>query len=224
MKLQKELHVPGYLGSKVKEFFDILLSLLTIMIFFPVFIIASIAVKFEDGGKILYVQERVGKNGKIFKIYKIRTMKTSVEEDTYAFPKVPNNPRITKIGRIIRPYVLDEFPQILINILIFRNMSFVGVRPLPEKQFKDLLSFSESDSDLFSDQIISMWKQAYYSSKPGFVSLASINGGANLELNKEGLRKKMDYDIEYIRQASVFFDLWIIKEGILALIFRNVTW
>ena len=112
------------------RFFDILFSTVGLILFFPIFLIISICIKIETRGPILYKQDRVGKDGKIFKLYKFRSM--FINSDKKGLITVGNNDaRITKVGKFIRRYKLDELPQ-LINVLI-GNMSIVGPRPEVEK-------------------------------------------------------------------------------------------
>ncbi len=112
------------------RFFDILFSTVGLILFFPIFLIISICIKIETRGPILYKQDRVGKNWKIFKLYKFRSM--FINSDKKGLITVGNNDaRITKVGKFIRRYKLDELPQ-LINVLI-GNMSIVGPRPEVEK-------------------------------------------------------------------------------------------
>ncbi len=137
--------------SFVKRLFDFIVSLLFVIVFSPFFLVIMLIISLSDmKGKPIFVQDRVGKNGKIFKLYKFRTMcidaedqKASLREqneaDGPAF-KIKDDPRITKIGGFLRKTNIDELPQ-MINILI-GNMSFVGPRPtIPE----EVAQYSETD-------------------------------------------------------------------------------
>lgn len=126
---------PAY--SFAKRCFDIAVSLLILILFFWLFLIIIVAIKLDDGGKAIYVSERVGKHGKIFKFYKFRSMcinadkmvdklDSSNETDGNLF-KIKNDPRITRVGKFLRRASLDELPQI-INVLK-GDMSLVGPRP-----------------------------------------------------------------------------------------------
>jgi lipopolysaccharide/colanic/teichoic acid biosynthesis glycosyltransferase len=108
------------------RFFDILFSLLGLIIIFPFFLLIAIAIKVESKGPIFYLQERVGKDSKVFKLYKFRSM--YVNSDRLGLITIGSNDnRITRTGRFIRKFKLDELPQ-LINVLI-GSMSIVGPRP-----------------------------------------------------------------------------------------------
>ena len=125
IKTQKELRQrKGYLISK--RIFDIVVSLLLLVPLSIVFLVIAIAIKLEDGGPVFYRQERVTTNGRIFKIFKFRTMVVNADKLGAQVTK-ENDPRITKIGHKLRKYRLDELPQLL-NV-ITGDMSFVGTRP-----------------------------------------------------------------------------------------------
>ena len=109
----------------IKRLFDIILSFVGIIILIPVFIIVSILIKIDSSGPVFFLQERVGLNGKIFKIIKFRSMK--INQDASLTITIENDKRITKIGKYLRRYKIDEIPE-LINVFI-GNMSFVGPRP-----------------------------------------------------------------------------------------------
>ena len=109
----------------IKRLFDIIFSFVGIVFLFPVFIIVSILIKIDSSGPVFFVQERVGLNGKFFKIIKFRSMKTNHNNSLKV--TLENNKRITRIGKKIRKYKIDEIPE-LINVFI-GDMSFVGPRP-----------------------------------------------------------------------------------------------
>ena len=109
----------------IKRLFDVILSFVAIIILIPVFIIVSVLIKIDSSGPVFFLQERVGLNGKIFKIIKFRSMK--INQDVSLTITIGNDKRITKIGKYLRRYKIDEIPE-LINVFI-GNMSFVGPRP-----------------------------------------------------------------------------------------------
>ncbi len=137
------------------RFFDILFSLLGLIILFPVFLLIAIAIKFESKGPIFYLQERVGKDSKVFKLYKFRSM--YVNSDRLGLITIGSNDnRITRTGRFIRKFKLDELPQ-LINVLI-GSMSIVGPRP---EVLKYVNLYTENQTKVLSI-------------KPGITDFASI--------------------------------------------------
>lgn len=138
----------------IKRFFDIVLSLIGLIILSPIFLIIAIAIKLESKGPVFFKHTRIGKGGKIIKIYKFRSMVENAEELIKSFTpeqmkeykenyKLTNDPRITKVGKILRKTSLDELPQ-LINILK-GDLSIIGPRPVVkdelEKYGKDIPKF-----------------------------------------------------------------------------------
>lgn len=181
----------------VKRLFDVILSIIGLILLSPVMIIVAYKIKREDGGPIFFKQVRVGKNGQHFEMYKFRSMivnadqllgklKDKNEVDGAMF-KMKHDPRITKIGHFIRKHSLDELPQ-LMNVLK-GDMSLVGPRPsLPSEVSK----YSDYD------------KQRLYII-PGCTGLWQAT-----ERNDVGFDEMVRLDIEYIQRSSIKFDMWII--------------
>jgi lipopolysaccharide/colanic/teichoic acid biosynthesis glycosyltransferase len=191
----------------MKRLFDIFFSALGIIICIPFFIIAAILVKLDSSGPILFTQERIGKDFKPFKIYKFRTMKKVGEQDG---PKITikGDNRITRIGRLLRKYKIDELPQLL-NVLK-GDMSFVGPRP----------EISE---------YVYLFKTAYgklLSIRPGITDPASIcysneeillSGSDNWEENyrKVVLPEKIKLSLQYVDDHNIITDLRLIVKTFL---------
>jgi len=194
----------------IKRIFDLIFSLLGLIILLPIFILVMILIKLTSKGPVFYKQVRVGKNNKDFKIFKFRTMK--VDADKLGLLTVGGkDPRITKIGYYLRKYKIDELPQ-LINVLI-GNMSFVGPRPEVRK-YVDL--YSEKQKEIFSV-------------KPGITDLASIefrNENEILAQQKDPnqyyidviIPKKLDININYIRQRNLLKDIGVIFKTFLIIL------
>ena len=172
----------------LKRFFDIILSLVAIIVFSWLLIIIAIAIVVEDKGNILFKQKRIGKNKKEFYIYKFRTMKVSTPKDVPTH--LLDNPEsyITKIGGFLRKTSLDELPQ-LFNILK-GDMSIVGPRPALWNQF-DLIDLRD--------------KNGSNSIRPGLTGWAQVNGRDELPIDV-----KAGFDGEYIKKMSIVFDIKII--------------
>jgi len=170
----------------MKRVFDIIASLVALVIFSPAFIIVSLVIK-VDGGPILFMQKRVGKNGILFSIYKFRSMVINAEK-LGGYSTSENDKRITKVGTFIRKTSLDEIPQ-LINVLK-GEMTLVGPRPDVPAQKNE-----------YSD---AQWAKRN-SVTPGITGLAQ----ATLR-SKATWQQRYDLDIEYIEKSSFFYDLWII--------------
>lgn len=169
-----------------KRILDILISLPAIVLLSPVFVAIAIAIKLSSKGPVVFTQERTGKNGKPFTFYKFRTMRTDVAPFGPS-PKAADDPRLTKVGKIIREYSLDELPQ-LFNVLK-GDMSVVGPRPLYTSQ-------------------IAEWNERQKKRllvKPGLTGLAQISGRG--ELTHE---EKLELDVKYVETANFWLDLKII--------------
>lgn len=172
----------------LKRFFDIILSLVAIIVFSWLLIIIAIAIVVEDKENILFKQKRIGKNKKEFYIYKFRTMKVSTPKDVPTHLLDNPDSYITKIGGFLRKTSLDELPQ-LFNILK-GDMSIVGPRPALWNQF-DLIDLRD--------------KNGSNSVRPGLTGWAQVNGRDELPIDV-----KAGFDGEYIKKMSIVFDIKII--------------
>ena len=192
---------------KLKRFLDISMVIggLLFPLLWPLWIIVIFIIPFliwvEDRGPIFYSQKRIGKNKKVFKVYKFRTMIPDAEKITGAVWSTKDDPRITKIGHLLRKTALDEIPQLL-NI-IKGEMSFVGPRAeRPELHDEFVKTIPEFDERL--------------NVTPGLSGLAQIRGSYDLEPSE-----KIKFDIEYIEKMSLFFDLKIIIFSVFNSIFAR---
>ena len=170
----------------LKRGIDIIISLLAFIILWPVLLLIVIAVKFSSKGPAIFKQQRAGKNGNPFVFYKFRTMTTDADPFGPS-PKSGLDPRLTKVGRILREYSLDELPQ-LFNILK-GDMSVVGPRPLYLSQMPE---WSERQK-----------KRLLV--KPGLTGLAQISGRG--ELTRE---EKLELDVKYVETAGFSADVKIV--------------
>lgn len=176
-----------------KRGFDILFSLLGLLILLIIFPLIALMVKIDSPGPIFYSQKRVGKDGKIFTLYKFRTMKIGAEENGPQWV-VANDHRINKIGKILRKTHIDELPQFY---NIFKNdISFVGPRPeRPEELIKCL------KKEIPFYHLRHLLKQ-------GFTGWAQIN--YHYVASIEEAKERFQYDLYYIKNRSFFLDLAII--------------
>jgi len=181
----------------LKRLFDIGLSGIGLLGSFPLWVIFSLEVKMQDGGPVFYAQERVGKGGRIFKALKFRSMIRDAEKETGPVQAVENDPRVTKIGRILRKTAMDELPQ-LWNI--FRgDMSFVGPRALRPKE-KEVHG---TDEQLNIEDVPGYHERLKI--RPGLTGISQVY------LPSDAPRwKKFEYDIRYIKEQSFFLDLKLI--------------
>jgi lipopolysaccharide/colanic/teichoic acid biosynthesis glycosyltransferase len=167
----------------IKPFFDLVASIIIFLILSPIFIIVTILLAIVNEGKPFFFQERPGKNERIFKVIKFKTMTDKKDKNGNL---LPDNKRITKIGSFIRKSSIDEIPQ-LINV-IKGDMSIIGPRPL-------LVRYLE----LYSD-----FQKRRHEVKPGITGWAQINGRNTLSWNK-----KFELDVFYIDNMSFSLDLKI---------------
>ncbi|MCC3869878.1 sugar transferase [Terrisporobacter mayombei] len=168
---------------------DIIISIIGLVISIPMIIVFGFLIKKEDGGPIFYKQDRLGKDGKIIFIYKLRSMRINSETNGAIWAE-KNDPRITKIGKFIRKTRIDEIPQFL-NILK-GEMSVIGPRPE-----RPALTME------FNDEIPGFINRLVV--KPGLTGYAQVHGG--YEISPED---KIKEDLFYIKNRSVFLDLSIL--------------
>ncbi len=168
----------------IKRFLDIIISLFGLIILSPVIIIIAILVKIKLGSPIIFKQERPGKDEKIFKLYKFRSMSDKKDENGKL---LPDTERLTKFGRILRATSLDELPE-LVNILK-GEMSLIGPRPLAVCY---LPYYNENEKHR-------------HDVRPGLTGLAQINGR-----NVLNWEDRFSYDIEYINNITFINDLKIL--------------
>lgn len=172
-----------------KRVFDICASLLAIIVLAIPMLIVAVCVKMDSRGPILYRQERVGKNGKAFMLYKFRSMRTDAEKHGAKWAEYDDD-RCTRIGKFLRKTHIDELPQ-LFNILS-GDMSVVGPRPERDCFYTEFESYIEG----FSQRLCV---------KPGLSGLAQISGGYDLTPEQ-----KILFDLEYIEKRNFWFDIKII--------------
>jgi lipopolysaccharide/colanic/teichoic acid biosynthesis glycosyltransferase len=189
--------IPHSLRNTMKRLFDIFLSSIGLIGSSPLWILFSLAIKLEDRGPIFYRQEQVGKGGRIFKALKFRSMIRDAEKVTGPVQAVENDPRVTKVGRILRATAMDELPQ-LVNILK-GDMSFVGPRSLRPNE-KEV----HGNPDETSIENIPGYKERL-TVRPGLTGIAQVY------LPGDALRKeKFKYDLQYIKNQSFLLDLKLI--------------
>lgn len=171
-----------------KRIFDIVCSLLAIIVFGLPMLIVAIAIKCDSKGPVIFKQNRVGKNKKLFKIWKFRSMYTNTDPNAPTHQLGNANSHITKVGAFIRKTSIDELPQLL-NILSGK-MSFVGPRPALWNQ-----------DDLITE------RDKYHANdiKPGLTGLAQVNGRDELEITV-----KAKFDGEYVKKREFFYDIGLI--------------
>lgn len=183
----------------VKRSFEVLFSIVLLIFTLPVLVLTAIAIKLESPGPVFYKQERVGLNGKLFSIIKLRSMRTDAEKNGPQWA-AKNDPRVTRVGKFIRKTRIDEIPQ-LINVLR-GDMSLIG--PRPERPM-----FTEQ----FEKEIPGFKKRLWV--KPGLTGWAQVNGGYEATP-----AEKFEMDMYYIHRQSFRLDMeillrtvWVVLSG-----------
>jgi lipopolysaccharide/colanic/teichoic acid biosynthesis glycosyltransferase len=183
--------------THIKRLIDVSLSIILLFISIPFFIISFLLIKLESKGDVIFVDKRIGKGGKIFSIYKLRTMYLN----SYRGFVTENDPRLTKFGAFLRKTSIDELPQ-LINVLK-GDMSLIGPRP-------DLISNFKKYDDSIKRRLLL---------RPGITGWAQVNGRNSITWNERYI-----YDLEYVNKVSVLFDLkiWYLTLKIV-LLMKNIN-
>jgi exopolysaccharide biosynthesis polyprenyl glycosylphosphotransferase len=178
----------------LKRLFDVLVSLTGLIFTFPVLVLAAVAIKLDSPGPCLFRQARHGFNNSVIRVFKLRTMRAN---ETHALFRqaTSNDPRITRVGRFLRRYNIDELPQLL-NVLA-GEMSIVGPRPHATEHNK-----------MFEDRIGMFARR--HNVKPGITGWAQINGYRGVTNTLEKMEQRIAYDLYYIDNWSLLLDLRIV--------------
>ncbi|MCI2773957.1 sugar transferase [Staphylococcus petrasii] len=172
----------------LKRLLDVLMSIVLLYFTFPIMVLFAVLIVIDSFGNPIYKQIRVGKNGKLITIYKLRSMKLNAECNGAQWAE-KDDPRITKVGKFIRKTRIDELPQLL-NVLK-GEMSFIGPRP-ERPEFVEL----------FSSEIQGFEKRCLVT--PGLTGLAQVKGGYDLSPEE-----KLKYDLKYIYKGNIFTEIYI---------------
>jgi len=176
----------------LKRIFDVAVALAGLALSLPLYPLIALAIRLEDGGKVFYSQTRVGRNGTVFKLWKFRTMHLDAENGESRWAS-RNDPRITRVGRILRRSRLDEFPQFF-NILV-GDMSVVGPRP------------ERPDIDAALARAVPYWSERHLV-KPGLTGWAQISFRYGNSI--EDARRKLQYDFYYLKHMSLELDVIVL--------------
>ncbi len=193
----------------IKRCFDVISSLSAIIVLSPLYLVIGIFVKLDSKGNIFFAHERLGKDGKLIKVYKFRTMLTNAQQILNDMPddmkrefeenfKFENDPRITKLGKFLRESSLDELPQ-LVNI-IKGNMSIVGPRPIVAREIE---KYGE-----YGDKLLTI--------KPGLTGNWQVSGRSDTSYEE-----RIKFDMDYIDTRSFWRDIVIILKTV-GVVFKRV--
>ena len=190
----------------MKRLFDLLFSIVVLILFIPLGIILSLCIIIDSRGGVFYKQERVGLNGAVFTIFKFRSM--FVKTDSNSSLTVANDRRITRMGKLLRKFKLDEFPQFL-NV-IAGQMSVVGPRP-EVKEFVDLYSDSQREILRVKPGITDEASLAYFDEN----NMLSNSSNPKLTYIEEIMPHKIEINLKYISEKSWYSDGIVILKTIL---------
>lgn len=186
----------------LKRIIDFFIASICLIVFSPLFLICYFAVRREDGGPAIFKQERIGRFGRPFMIYKFRSMRTDAEKDGPALYQHENETRMTKVGKFLRVHHLDELPQ-LWNV-VKGDMAFIG--PRPERQF-------------YIDQIMERDPRYryLYQVRPGVTSYATLYNGYTDTMEK--MLRRLELDLYYLEHRSFWLDIKILANTFLHIAF-----
>ncbi len=173
----------------LKRFVDVCASLVMLIVLSPVLLIAAIAIKLDSKGPVIFKQERIGLGGKVFKIYKFRSMCVNAEHTGSGVYSEKGDARVTRVGRILRATSIDELPQ-LVNILS-GDMSFIGPRPP--------LTYHPWPIEEYTEEQLRMFEV-----RPGITGWAQVNGRKNVEWNR-----RIQLNVWYVDNLSMWLDIKI---------------
>ena len=185
----------------IKRIMDFVISLIGLIVLSPILLITAIAIKIDSKGPVLFKQERIGKEGKVFKIYKFRSMIVGAESKGSKNYSFKGDPRVTRGGRVIRATSIDELPQ-FINI-IKGEMSIIGPRPV--------LTYFPCTYDKYTNEQLRRFEVL-----PGVTGLAQINGRKEIPWDK-----RIEYDVEYVNKISLWLDIKIFFKTIYNVLFMK---
>ena len=181
----------------LKRFFDIFMSLFILLLVWPIFLIIALAIKIDSKGPVIFKQQRIGKGGKVFNIYKFRSMCVGAEKTGSGVYSDKNDARVTKVGKFLRATSLDELIQV-VNILK-GDMSFIGPRPPLTYHPWPIEEYTEEQKKMFNV-------------RPGVTGWAQVHGRKDVEWNK-----RIELNVWYVENLSFLLDLRILFTTVLKL-------
>ena len=194
--------MPSAFYSSVKRLVDFLGAVFLLPVVAPIMLVTALIIRHESEGPALFLQQRMGYRGKPFKVYKFRSM--YIDQEGKGFTDGEHDPRITKVGRVIRKYRIDELPQ-LFNV-IKGEMSFIGPRP----ESMELSEWYERDVPFFRYRHVV---------RPGISGWAQVEQGYAAEV--EGMIEKLQYDFYYIKHFSLWLDVLVLFKTIKTIVTGN---
>lgn len=183
--------------SWTKRAYDVIVAMVALVLLAPLFAALALAIKLSSPGPVFFRQDRYGRGGRLFSIYKFRTMDMEDCDRSGVAQTVENDPRVSRVGRILRKTSFDELPQ-LINILK-GEMSVVGPRPHVPGMLAAGVPYEEFDPRYMTRHVV----------RPGLTGLAQVNGYRGETRTEHSARMRLNYDLEYISRQSISLDIRI---------------
>ena len=193
-------------GHILKRLEDTFISLFAIILTSPIMLMVAIAIKIDSKGPILFKQDRYGFNNELIEVYKFRSMYTDQQDAKASKLVTKDDPRVTRVGKFIRKTSLDELPQLFNSLK--GELSLVGPRPHAVK--------AKADDQLYHDVVDGYF--ARHRVKPGITGWAQINGWRGETDTEEKIQMRVEYDLYYIENWSIIFDLYILAMTPIALL------
>ena len=191
----------------LKGLFDRVVGGLLLIALSPVMALTALAVKLDSKGPAFFRQKRYGFNNELIEVYKFRSMYTDMADASAAKLVTKDDPRVTRVGRFIRKTSLDELPQ-LINVVFKGNLSLVGPRPHAVH--------AKAQNRLYDEVVDGYF--ARHRVKPGITGWAQVNGWRGETDTQEKIQRRVEHDLYYIENWSVFFDLYILAKTPISLL------
>jgi Undecaprenyl-phosphate glucose phosphotransferase len=191
----------------MKWLFDKIVGMAALIVAAPVMAMIALAIKLDSAGPVLFRQKRYGFNNDLIEVYKFRSMYAESADATASKLVTKNDPRVTRVGRIIRKASLDELPQ-LFNVVFKGNLSLVGPRPHAVNAKAQARLYDEAVDGYFARHRV----------KPGVTGWAQINGWRGETDTEEKIQRRVEFDLYYIENWSVLLDLYIVAMTPLALL------
>ncbi len=191
----------------MKWLFDKIIGSVLLLLSLPLMAIVALAIKLDSRGPVMFRQKRYGFNNELIEIFKFRSMYTDQADATASKLVTKNDPRVTRVGRIIRKTSLDELPQ-LINVVFTGNLSLVGPRPHAVNAQAQQRLYDEAVDGYFARHRV----------KPGITGWAQINGWRGETDTAEKIQARVEHDLYYIENWSLLFDLYIVARTPFALL------
>jgi Undecaprenyl-phosphate glucose phosphotransferase len=182
-----------------KRTIDVTIASIALVALMPIFAMAAVLIKLDSPGPVLFRQRRYGFDNELIEVFKFRSMHVSMTDHDAAKLTTRNDPRVTRVGRFIRKTSLDELPQ-LFNVVLKGDLSLVGPRPH---------ALQAKAADQLYEQVFDGYF-ARHRVRPGITGWAQVNGWRGETDTAEKLQRRVEYDLDYIENWSVMFDLYIL--------------